>query len=64
MRIKEQVLVFNFIVSASLKGDSRYAFLGWWDWKGIGEKHNIEHLTKNYTIKTDRKTQIILLKKR
>ena len=47
-----------------LKGDYTYAFLTWRDWKEISEKHDVEHLLKDYIQKSDNKTQIILLKKR
>jgi hypothetical protein len=47
-----------------LKGDYTYAFMTWDDWNGIRKDHDIEHLTKSYIVKTDRATQIILLKKR
>ena len=47
-----------------LKGDYTYGFVTWQDWKGIREKHNVEHLSKAYVLKPDKKTQIILLKKR
>lgn len=46
-----------------LKGDYTYAILTWRDWKGIGEKHSIENLKKDYTAKIDKRTQLILLKK-
>lgn len=46
-----------------LKGNYTYAFLTWRDWRGICEKHNVEHLIKNYAVKADKRTQIILLKK-
>lgn len=46
-----------------LKGDYTYAFLTWRDWKEISEKHDVEHLLKDYIQKSDNKTQIILLKK-
>lgn len=47
-----------------LKGDYTYAFLTWRDWKSIGNKHDISHLLKNYVTKTDKKTQLMLLKRR
>ncbi|UCE98994.1 MAG: hypothetical protein JSV82_07370 [Planctomycetota bacterium] len=47
-----------------LKGNYTYAFLTWGDWNAIQEKHNVEHLTKNYDIKSHKETQLILLKKR
>jgi len=47
-----------------LKGDYTYAFLTWQDWKGISEKHNVEHLSRDYTLQADKGTQIILLKRR
>lgn len=56
-----------------LKGDYAYAFLTGRDWKGISEKHNIEHLLKDYELKTDERAvyrtrsgpmQLILLKRR
>ena len=47
-----------------LKGNYTYAFLTWRDWKVISEKYGVEHLTKNYDIKSDKATQLILLKKR
>jgi len=47
-----------------LKGDYTYAFVTWRDWKGIREKYNVEHLTKNYDVESHKATQLILLKKR
>lgn len=47
-----------------LKGDYSYAFLTRRDWKSISQKHNVGHLLKDYALKTDKKTQLILLKKR
>ncbi len=47
-----------------LKGDYTYAFLSWWDWSGIRKEHNVDHLMQNYDVKADKRTQIILLKKR
>lgn len=56
-----------------LKGDYTYAFLTARDWRGISEKHNVEHLLRDYEPKTDRTAvystrsgpmQLILLKKR
>jgi len=56
-----------------LKGDYTYAFLTVQDWKGISEKHNIEHLLKDYELKVDKtavyntrsgQMQLILLKRR
>lgn len=56
-----------------LKGDYTYAFLTGLDWKGISEKHNVEHLLKDYELKTDERAvyrtrsgpmQLILLKRR
>ncbi len=47
-----------------LKGDYTYAFLTWRDWKGIRQKHNVEHLIENYAVKADKEIQIILLKRR
>lgn len=46
-----------------LKGDYNYAFLTWRDWNGIRQKHNIDHLAKNFAVKADETTQLILLKK-
>lgn len=54
-----------------LKGNYDYAFLTVRDWKGIGEKYNVDHLLKSYELKmeTVHRTrtgvfQLILLKKR
>jgi len=47
-----------------LMGGYTYAFVTWRQWKDLREKHNVEHLLKNYIIKADNETQIILLKKR
>jgi len=47
-----------------LKANYTYAFLTWRDWKGIHEKYNVEHLTKNYDVESHKATQLILLKKR
>lgn len=56
-----------------LKGDYTYAFLTARDWKDISEKHNVEHLLRDYELKTDRTAvystrsgpmRLILLKKR
>ncbi len=56
-----------------LKGDYTYSFLTGRDWKGISEKHNVEHLLKDYELKTDERAvyhtrsgpmQLILLKRR
>jgi hypothetical protein len=56
-----------------LKGDYTYGFLTGRDWKGISQKYDIGHLSKNYKLKTDRKAvyrtrsdtmQLVLLKKR
>jgi len=46
-----------------IKGDYTYAILTLQDWKGIGEKYNVEHLTKKYDVESDEATQLILLKK-
>ncbi len=47
-----------------LKGDYTYAFLAWADWKGISEKYNVEQLVKNYAVRADEATQVVLLKRR
>jgi hypothetical protein len=47
-----------------LKANYTYAFLTWRDWKGIQEKYDVEHLTKNYTVNSNKALQLILLKKR
>ena len=56
-----------------LKGDYTYSFLTGRDWKGISRKYDVEHLLKNYKLKTDKKAvyrtrsgtmQLVLLKKR
>jgi len=47
-----------------LRGDYDYGFLTWRDWNGIREKHDTEQLLRKYTLKSDKKTQLILLKKR
>jgi hypothetical protein len=47
-----------------LKGDYTFAFLTADDWKGISAKHNVEQLLKGYTLRTDSRTQLVLLKKR
>jgi hypothetical protein len=47
-----------------LKAGYTYAILTWQDWNGIREKHNVDHLLKAYTLKPDKSTQLILLKKR
>jgi hypothetical protein len=47
-----------------LKGNYTYAFLTWKDWKGITEKYNVEQLVKNYALKADEATQVVLLKRR
>ena len=46
-----------------VKGDYTYAFITLRDWKDIHEKHNVEHLLKQYDQKVDNKTQLIMLKK-
>ena len=59
---------FNQFIDGSrkniLKGNYTYAILTYQDWKVIGEKYGVEHLTKNYDIKSDKATQLILLKER
>ncbi|MHC4158937.1 MAG: hypothetical protein ACYSSO_07640, partial [Planctomycetota bacterium] len=59
---------FNQFIDGSwediIKGNYTYAFLTLQDWKGISEKHNVEHLIKNYAAKFNGETQLILLKKR
>ena len=56
-----------------LKGDYTYGFLTGRDLKGISQKYDIEHLLKNYKLKTDKKAvyrtssgtmQLVLLKQR
>ncbi len=47
-----------------LKGDYTYAFLTWKDWEGIRKEHDVEHLLRDYILKTDRETQILLFKRR
>lgn len=47
-----------------LKGNYTYAFLTWRDWKDLTEKHDVEHLTKNYAVNSNKALQLILLKKR
>jgi hypothetical protein len=46
-----------------LKGNYTYAFLTWQDWNGIRGKHNVDHLLRDYTLKADKATQLILLKR-
>jgi len=47
-----------------LKGDYTYAFLTLRDWEGIRKERNVEHLLRDYIIKMDKATQILLLKRR
>ena len=47
-----------------LKANYTYAFLTWRDWKDLTEKHDVEHLTKNYAVNSNKALQLILLKKR
>jgi hypothetical protein len=46
-----------------LRGDYTYAFLTFQDWSGLSEKHNVEHLKKNYELETNRRTGMVLLKR-
>lgn len=47
-----------------VKGSYTYAFLTLRDWKGISERHYAEHLLEDYERKVDKRTQLILLKKK
>jgi hypothetical protein len=47
-----------------LKADYTYGFLTFQDWNGIKEKHNIDHLTKDYIVKADKNVPLIFLKRR
>jgi len=47
-----------------LKSEYDYALLTWREWKEISEQHNVEHLLRNYILKADKTTQLILLKRR
>lgn len=55
-----------------LKGNYDYAFITMQDWKGISEKHNVDHLLRDYELKIDKTVyrsrsgpfQLILLKRR
>lgn len=47
-----------------LKGDYTYGIVTQRDWEGIGKKHNVAHLIGDYVVKSDIRTQLLLLKKR
>jgi hypothetical protein len=47
-----------------LKGNYTYAFLTEQDWKEIYQKYNVKYLLNDYTLRGDRATQLIFLKKR
>ena len=47
-----------------LRGDYTYAFITFQDWSGLSEKHNVEHLERDYEHEPDRQTRTILLKRR
>ena len=46
-----------------LKGDYTYGIITFGDWKGISDKHNVDHLVRDYVTKSDRQTGLILLKR-
>jgi len=47
-----------------LKGNYTYGILTWRDWEGIRKEHNVDHLLKDYILKADNATRIILFKER
>lgn len=47
-----------------LKADYTYGFITFYDWNGLSQKHDVEHLENKYALKANKSIQVILLKKR